>query len=101
MTTARMSHVKAICESHGSKWFEKGAMRFFSSKLPRTAKVYNGAAYFISSEQFDAKTPRMYSIREANLSNGKVNTIGKFQQYATMASAKAALTTILEQGETK
>lgn len=73
-------------------------MRFFLSKLPRTAKLIGDKAYFISSEQFEFRgkyDARKYSIRCADLATGKVNTIGEFQAYASMATARATLKDIL------
>ena len=72
-------------------WFTKSAMRFFGSRiLWATLKPIAGDNFtFITSEQVAFDLPRRYTLREW-YSDGTVNTIGEFRQYATRAEALAA-----------
>lgn len=69
-----------------NKWFTPGAMRFFNSKVP--PNVY-GNRYFVTSEQYDYDSPRLYTIREI-MDDGSINTVGEFQQYETLTAARVA-----------
>ena len=73
--------------SAGHYFFSPSTMRFFRSKIA-SRNVINGR-YFITSEQFDASSPRLYTIRRAN-DDGTIDTVGDFQQYETAKAAKAA-----------
>ena len=70
----------------GDHWFERGAMRFFNSRI--ASGVYGGH-FFISSERYNENTPRRYTIRSCY--NGKIDTIGDFQQYRTIEEARYAV----------
>lgn len=71
----------------GQHFFDPATMRFFRSRIA-SRTVINGR-YFITSEQFDASSPRLYTIRRAN-DDGSIDTVGEFQQYETVEAAKAA-----------
>jgi hypothetical protein len=73
--------------SAGHHFFDKSTMRFFRSKIA-SQSVINGR-YFITSEQFDASSPRLYTIRVAN-DDGTIDTVGEFQAYETVQAAKRA-----------
>lgn len=66
-------------------FFEPATMRFFNCRLSQA--VYG--TYFVTSERFDANTPRRYTVRRIG-ANGSIDTVGEFQQYATLRQAKAA-----------
>ena len=70
----------------GLYYFERDTMRFFNSRV--SENVYVGATgwYFVTSERFDHKSPRLYSVRKM-LPDGSVTTIGKFQEFATLELA--------------
>lgn len=92
-----IQEVKDKNRGAGQFWFSSGAMRFFNSRVGSTAyKDKSGRkAYFISSEKYDYKTPRKYSIRVADLNTGNINTIGDFQEFRTRASAMRRLKEIV------
>jgi hypothetical protein len=81
-------------------FFDKDTMRFFDSRL--SGKGYKiiptKNVYFITSEQYhdsQGSRPRKYSIRVIE-KEGNVKTIGEFQQYDSMESAKNALNKIID-----
>ena len=83
--------------NHRGHWFDADAKRFFKTRLPRTGvKTEQGVYYFVSSEQH-GDSPRRYTIRK--MEQGRTATVGEFQGYATMASAKANLLNMLNRGE--
>lgn len=73
-------------------FFTTGAKRFFNSRINMKQIAVNG--FFITSEQFDHSTPRKYTIRQFN-GVDRIETIGEFQDYSTLAQAKKALKEML------
>ena len=80
-----IDQIKQANDAIGHHWFEPDAMRFFRSRLGQT--VYGGR-FFISSEQFDYRSPRLYTVRRAN-DDGSIGTASEFQQFETSAQARA------------
>lgn len=74
----------------GMHWFDKSTLRFFSSRVGSTVYQGPGGVYFTSSEQFDARSPRLYSVRKFNPETGGVETVGEFQRYGSRSGAVAA-----------
>lgn len=71
-------------------WFSKGAMRFFDSRILWQTLTRLGKGYlFVSSEQFDYRSPRLYTVRKWD--NGDVSELGEFQQFETRGEALAAI----------
>jgi hypothetical protein len=76
-----------ICKSH---FFEPETMRFFSSRVGETAyHDGRGGAYFTTSEK-GPDGRRGYSVRHYDPERCGVETVGKFQGYATAAQAQGA-----------
>ncbi len=67
-------------------FFSPETMRFFQSRVGQS--LYGGRI-FITSERYDAFVPRRYTIRIAT-ADGRVLTLGTFQQYRTSAQANKA-----------
>lgn len=86
-----IEQIKRANAQRGHYFFERGAMRFFNSRILPT--VYGGA-FFITSEKDHWDGPRLYTIRQC-LPNGEIETIGKFQQYETAAQARKAIHALL------
>lgn len=69
----------------GGHFFDRATMRFFNSRI--SADVYGGH-YFVTSERFSqAPYRRRYTIRFV-ADNGDVTTIGQFQAYSCLSTAK-------------
>lgn len=83
MNFSGINEIKSFAASQGSYFFSRQSMRFFNSRIG--AKVYRGC-YFITSEQFDHKSPRLFSARFIR-PNGSIETIGEFQQFKTAREA--------------
>lgn len=78
-------------------FFEKGAMRFFNSRVAQygyrkvtctnSETLYHNLVFFVTSERFDYKSRRLYTIRRLNLESGEIITVSEFQQYKTSSHA--------------
>lgn len=90
-TYSTIEEIEADHRSTGGHFFDAASKRFFRSRIG--AAVYGGR-FFITSEQFDHQSPRLYTIRECI--NGRIEDLGEFQQYATGAAARAAIRKHLE-----
>ena len=89
-----IQEIERANENHGHHFFEPSSKRFFRSRIGET--VYGGR-YFITSEQFDYTSPRLYTVRMAR-DDGSIETIGDFQAFRTASQARAAIrATIREQ----
>ena len=90
-----LDQIKRAAASAGLHWFDKSALRFFSSRISSHVYSVPGGALFVSSEQFKGfrseDGPRLYSIRSCTF-DGAIDTVGEFQQYE---SSKAAHTEAL------
>jgi len=84
-----LDQIKRAAMGAGSHWFDKSALRFFSSRIGDKVHPVPGGALFVSSEQFDYQSPRLYSVRSCTF-NGEIDTVGEFQQYATNRDAHNA-----------
>lgn len=83
-----ISDIKQANKELGHSFFSPDAMEFFGSKVLPT--VYDGR-FFITSEQDNfSNGARKYTVREAK-SDGSIDTIGNFQQFATAKQAQKAL----------
>lgn len=90
-----VADIKAANKRKGGHFFDPSSMRFFSSRIGK--KVYSGpgGVFFTTSEQFDAGSPRLYTVREFVPETGDVDTVGEFNELsekeATIIAAEAAL----------
>lgn len=84
--------IKRLDEETGRFWFSPSTMRFFKSKVGKTAYVRGKKAFFVSSEQFTSPeytAPRKYTVRIANLKTGDIHTYSRegFQEFPSRADA--------------
>ena len=91
METIGIDHVRLANRRAGQYFFEQGATRFFRSRYPEYAYQAGERAYFVTSEQFDNYSPRLFTLRVCDLATGEVDTVGGFQQYRTRYLAEKAL----------
>lgn len=82
----------------GKFWFSEGARRFFKSRWygPAVHGPENGY-YFVSSEKGPDKV-RRYSVRVFWPGTAAVDTVGEFQAWPRLDSARRALQRILKGG---
>lgn len=82
--------IRSTNAAAGGHWFSPGARRFFRSWIGQRVHEGPGGVFFVSSEQFDARSPRLYTVRQA-VDNGKrIKTVGGFQAYASRSAAHNA-----------
>ena len=81
-----------IENKHRGFWFSEGAKGFFHSRWG--AYGYQSTdgqrVYFVSSERFDWRSPRLYTVRVYTHATDDIDTVGKFQQYASRNGADKA-----------
>jgi len=87
--------IREVERAHPGHWFDVDTMKFFSSRVAQTATVKDGKAYFVSSEQYDRRSPRLYSVRVCDMATGEIDTVGEFQEYETSSQARAAITKLV------
>lgn len=92
-----LDQIKRAAMGVGSHWFDKSALRFFGSRIGEKVHPVSGGALFVSSEQFDYQSPRLYSVRSCTFS-GEIDTVGEFQQYATNQAAHSAAARLVKSG---
>lgn len=84
-----IAQLKVECKMTGSHFFDADTMRFFRSRIaPRITHTEQGIV-FITSEQFDSNSPRLYTVRIMQ-ENGQVKDFGGFQGYKTLQAARKA-----------
>lgn len=79
--------IREYNQSSSGHWFDKDAVRWFRSRF--RDKIYKGK-YFISSEQFDYSSVRLYTIRIFTIDKGKIriDTVGEFQEFGSYNQAE-------------
>ncbi len=91
-TLHTLDQIKRASYSAGSHWFDRGALRSFSSRISETVYPVAGGALFISSEKFrglyEPDRERLYTVRSCSV-DGDINTVGEFQQWRTAKQAHA------------
>ncbi len=80
--------IEAANTAAGYHFFEPATLRFFRSKVYPEVYGQRGT-YFVTSEQFDARSPRLYTIRTIDW-ECRISTVGEFQQYPTLRAARKA-----------
>jgi hypothetical protein len=76
--------IKRASRLAGSHFFCPETMRFFGSRI--SSKVIGGR-YFVTCEDDFSKSRRLYTVRKATW--GRIETVGEFQQFPTLKTAKA------------
>lgn len=82
-----VSEAKRLNVEKGQHFFDRATMRFFRSRI---ASGMLKGCYFVTSEQFDDNSPRLFTLRYAT-DNGSIETVGEFQQFKSVAEAKEFL----------
>lgn len=83
----------------GQHFFDRDTMRFFRSRVcGEIASLPNGAALFVTSEQFEYRGDRharKYTIRMAR-PDGHIDQVGNFQWFGSRDSAVRMMRKIAE-----
>lgn len=78
--------VKKAHKAAGGHWFDESSMEFFDSIVYPELIQHPEGAYFVSSERFDSKSPRLFTVRFAHF-NGEVETVGPFGAFDAKSDA--------------
>jgi hypothetical protein len=79
-----------ISKNKDKHFFDKDTMRFFKSRIETSVLRFGqliNEKYFVTSEQFDENSPRLYTVREFHRETGSVSTEGNFQEFKTKETA--------------
>lgn len=87
--TYDLALIKAANRNHGGYFFSPDSMRFFNSRVSEKVHQGPGGIYFVTSEQFDARSTRLYTVRRFDPSGKGIDTVGEFQQHSTSRQAHA------------
>ncbi|OGL47328.1 MAG: hypothetical protein A2W05_09810 [Candidatus Schekmanbacteria bacterium RBG_16_38_10] len=85
-----MDDIKMINRNKGHYFFSPDSMRFFRSRVGDSVYQGSGGIYFVTSEQFDWKSPRLYTVRSFNPETGGINTVGEFNEMTRYQAHSAA-----------
>lgn len=94
MNTQRIDTLYDLKYHYTGHFFSPDSMRFFNSRVLPTIyhKENSDIVAFITSEKFDWKTPRYYTIRLFDPANkSQIDNLGEFQAYKTRYHAVKAL----------
>ena len=84
-----IEQLKAVNTANGYHFFSAGSMRFFRSRVGSNVYPAADGWVFVTSEQFDDNSPRLYTVRIMR-EDGSIDEIGEFQQYKTSDAANRA-----------
>lgn len=84
MKKLTMRDVKRHNKAIGYHFFDKETLEFWGSKIE--TELFNNHTFITSEDNFD-RTKRLYTIRHYDKTNGKVKTIGEFQQFKNLDEA--------------
>lgn len=85
-----ISEIKdAATNGHSPYWFSASTLAFFDSNIHPEVYPVPGGALFISSERFDENSPRLFTVRHCT-DNGKITTVGEFQEHGSLVAARMA-----------
>jgi hypothetical protein len=93
-----IAEMREANKAAGQHFFDKDTLRFFDGIVPEDQPIVHGR-FFVTSEQFDGRSPRLHTLRYANAEAG-INTVGRFQQFASFDEAREALSDAITQGVT-
>jgi hypothetical protein len=103
-----IDQIKRLADQMGSHYFEPATMRFFRSRVDNETFTGLDGWYFVTSEQHESMSggmcPRRYSVRRfqyeqdeaGNFSGVDFDTIGEFQEHATLRRARTAARKVAE-----
>lgn len=86
-----IEQIKATNRRNGGFWFSPDTLRFFNCRVAPTVHQLSEAdgALFVTSEQRESYTPRLYTVRRAT-PDGKIDTVGEFMSFTTASKAQRA-----------
>ena len=91
-----IEQIKHANKERGQHFFSRGTLRFFHSRIGSKVHRGPGGIYFVTSEQFDERSPRLYTVRRFEPVSAEVDTVGEFQQYACARHAHSEAARLAE-----
>lgn len=77
----------------GNHFFDESAMRFFNSRVEGdpVESADGGRVYFVTSEQYDEESPRLFTVRVWARDAGRASSVSAFQAYDSRDDAMRAM----------
>lgn len=72
---------------HKGYFFSESTMRFFNSRIGETIYEGKGGIFFVTSEKFDWKSPRLFTVRQYIRETDSIETVSEFQQFKNRETA--------------
>ena len=88
--TAAATELKEANWAAGFHFFDRDSMRFFRSRVIPTVYAGPGGVFFVTSEQFDEKSTRNFTVRKFDPKTGGVDTLGEFNKSSRADALRAA-----------
>lgn len=73
--------IKRINKDKGFYFFSPDTMRFFNSRVGDSVYQGIGGIFFVTSEKYDYKSDRKYTVREFEPESGNITTVDDFNEY--------------------
>lgn len=77
---ANITELKELSAAAGSHFFERSTMRFFRSRIVPTIYAGPGGVFFVTSEQYDDNSARMYTVRQFNPETAGIHSVSGFNE---------------------
>jgi hypothetical protein len=91
-----IEQIKYANKERGQHFFSRSTLRFFRSRIGSKVHRGPGGIYFITSEQFDERSARLYTVRRFDPMSAAVDTVGDFQQYTCARHAHSEASRLAE-----
>jgi hypothetical protein len=79
-----INDIKRLSKGH---FFDKSSMRFFNSRICGDVIPMKDQVLFITSEKFDYKSPRRYTIRNLNLASRAIDSVSGVGEFSSKQNA--------------
>ncbi|NML65919.1 hypothetical protein HHL22_11950 [Hymenobacter sp. RP-2-7] len=87
--TYTLSDIQTANRAAGRYFFSPDTMRYFRSRASERVHQGPGGIYFVTSEQYDRASPRLFTVRRFLPGAADIDTVGSFQAHATAHRAHA------------
>lgn len=85
MTIAEAKQNYRIATEGEGHFFDPETMQFWNSRVE--TQVYKNLCFVTSEDNFD-RTKKLYTVRQFSPDFKRINTVGDFQAYSSLAAAK-------------
>lgn len=77
---ASIAELKDMARAAGSHFFDRGNVRFFNSRTLPSVYSGPGGVFFVTSEQYDDRSARRFTVRKYNPETADISSFGEFNK---------------------